>query len=165
MLKVILIRKTPMDRLKIYARREKNSLNENQFESLTTAKNKCYPLDNEDVNGIQQNHLQLAKLWTTEGIGEKVRQTFPCEASRLPMKLSGSEYFGNLTNQNFDSLLSTFLANVKDGSDLCGKSETNLLNLEIELSKSYSIALRHLNYLMNEKEVHEAINKINGTIE
>ena len=67
-----------MDRLKIYARREKNSLNENQFESLTTAKNKCYPIDDEDVNGIQQNHLQLAKLSTTEGVGEKVRQTFPC---------------------------------------------------------------------------------------
>ena len=54
-----------------------NSLNKNQFESLTTAKNICYPLDNEDVNGIQQNHLQLAKLSTTEGIGGKVRQTFP----------------------------------------------------------------------------------------
>ena len=66
-----------MDRLKIYARREKNSRNENQFESLTTAKNKCYPLDDEDVNGMQQNHLQLAKLSTTEGVGGIVRQTFP----------------------------------------------------------------------------------------
>ena len=109
------------------------------------------PLLNKEIHLlIESTLLSLSKVI----YGKCINASNGVFQVRLPMKLLGSEYFGNLTNQNFDSLLSTFLANVKDGSDFCGKSEINLLNLEVELSKSYSIALRHLNYLMNDKKVH-----------
>jgi len=46
-------------------------------------------------------------------------------------------------NANFDELLTIFLNDLRDGTDLRNKSDAELLELDVELSQAYSVALRY----------------------
>ena len=78
----------------------------------------------------------------------------------------------SLRGDSFDDLLSRFLSDLRDGSDIYEKGSTNLLGLEVELAQSHSTALRYLGHVMDlreevdelERMTRDAICQIDDTV-